>query len=46
MNGGRYDIPSEAFAVESVDRDTGKATIKNIGACKTINCGRGWPNRR
>src|SRR5205814_1612922 len=37
------DIPTRAFAVDSVDRATGKATIKDIGPCTTVNCGRSSP---
>jgi len=42
-DGDTLDIPSEAFAVETVDAATGKSTVKSLGACNTINCGRGWP---
>jgi hypothetical protein len=37
------DIPARAFAVGSVDPATGKATIKDIGPCLTVNCGRSSP---
>ena len=33
---------TEAFAVASTDSATGKSTFKSIGACETVNCGRGW----
>ena len=39
----RFDIPTEAFAVASTDSATGKSTLKSIGPCETVNCGRGWP---
>lgn len=41
-DGDRFDIPAEAFAVARTDATTGKATIKSIGPCETVNCGRGW----
>jgi len=41
-DGERFDIPADAFAVASTDRATGKATLKTIGPCETVNCGRGW----
>jgi outer membrane receptor protein involved in Fe transport len=41
-DGDRIDIPQEAFAVESTDPVTGKATRKSLGPCETVNCGRGW----
>ncbi|OFW32726.1 MAG: hypothetical protein A3G76_07375, partial [Acidobacteria bacterium RIFCSPLOWO2_12_FULL_65_11] len=42
-DGDPFDIPARAFAVDSVDPDTGTATIKDIGACETVNCGRSQP---
>jgi hypothetical protein len=42
-DGDRFDIPAEAFAVASTDSATGKATVVGIGPCRTVNCGRGWP---
>jgi hypothetical protein len=41
-DGDRLDIPATAYAVVSTDGATGKATIKAIGPCNTVNCGRGW----
>ena len=35
--------PTEAFAVASTDSATGESTLKSIGPCETVNCGRGWP---
>jgi hypothetical protein len=43
-DGEPVDIPARAFAVDSVDAATGNATIKEIGACETVNCGRSAPN--
>lgn len=37
------DIPTTAYAVDSVDPATGKATIKTLGTCDTVNCGRSAP---
>jgi outer membrane receptor protein involved in Fe transport len=42
LDGDATEIPSQAYRVVSVDRDTGKATIESTGACPTVNCGRGW----
>ena len=42
-DGDIFDIPTTAYAVDSVDAATGKATIKTLGACATVNCGRGSP---
>jgi hypothetical protein len=41
-DGDRVEIPAEAFGVESTDRATGMATLKSLGRCETVNCGRGW----
>jgi outer membrane receptor protein involved in Fe transport len=41
-DGDRLDIPADAFAVASTDTATGKSTLKIIGPCETVNCGRGW----
>jgi hypothetical protein len=41
-DGDRFDIPTNAFAVATTDAATGKSTLKNIGPCETVNCGRGW----
>jgi hypothetical protein len=45
-DGDAFDIPSEAFAVDSFDAATGKTTIKDIGACTNINCGRGMSQQQ
>jgi hypothetical protein len=42
-DGDTTDIPMRAFAVSGTDAVTGKATFTDIGACTTVNCGRGWP---
>jgi hypothetical protein len=43
LDGDPFDIPARAFAVDTVDPATGKATIKDTGACTTVNCGRSSP---
>jgi outer membrane receptor protein involved in Fe transport len=45
-DGDAFDIPSEAFAVDSFDVATGKTTMKDIGACTHINCGRGMSQQQ
>jgi hypothetical protein len=40
QNGANTDIPTEAFAFDKVN-DDGTVSVKSIGACTTINCGRG-----
>ena len=42
-DGDRFDIPVNAYAVADTDKATGKSTLKIIGPCETVNCGRGWP---
>jgi hypothetical protein len=42
LDGDATEIPTRAYRVVSVDRDTGVATIEDFGACETVNCGRGW----
>jgi hypothetical protein len=41
-DGDTLEIPTDAFAVTSTDRTTGKATVEVTGPCETVNCGRGW----
>jgi hypothetical protein len=41
-DGQRNDIPTTAFAFDTLN-DDGTFTFKEIGACETINCGRGAP---
>ena len=45
-DGDAFDIPSEAFAVDSFDKTTGKTTFKDIGTCDHINCGRGMAQQQ
>jgi len=40
LDGDTTEIPVRAYAVDSVNPATGKATIKDIGPCTTVNCGR------
>ncbi|HMD35539.1 MAG TPA: TonB-dependent receptor [Vicinamibacterales bacterium] len=40
QNGANTDIPTEAFAFDGLDANN-NPIIKDIGACTTINCGRG-----
>jgi Carboxypeptidase regulatory-like domain/TonB dependent receptor-like, beta-barrel len=40
QNGVNNDIPTEAFAYDGLNGD-GTVKVKDLGACKTINCGRG-----
>src|SRR5262249_51781432 len=42
-DGDFVDIPATAYAVDSTNTATGKSTVKAIGPCTTVNCGRGWP---
>jgi len=41
LDGERTDLPVRAFAVDSFNTATGATTIKDIGTCDTVNCGRG-----
>jgi hypothetical protein len=40
QDGQNNDIPATAYALDTVN-DDGTVTIKEIGACEAINCGRG-----
>jgi carboxypeptidase family protein len=42
-DGDINDIAARAFAFESYDADANTVKIKDIGACETVNCGRGYP---
>jgi len=42
LDGDATEIPTQAYRVVSVNRDTGVATVESTGACATVNCGRGW----
>jgi hypothetical protein len=41
LDGDALDIPARAYGVDSFDADTGRTTFKELGACETVNCGRG-----
>jgi hypothetical protein len=41
-DGERVEIPDVAYAVDHTDATTGIATLKSLGPCETVNCGRGW----
>ena len=45
-DGDANDIPARAFAVDTFDVDAGKTTFKDIGACETVNCGRGMSQQQ
>jgi len=45
-DGNAFDIPSEAYAVDSFDPTTGKTTVKDLGPCTAINCGRGMAQQQ
>jgi outer membrane receptor protein involved in Fe transport len=45
-DGDAVDIPAQAFAIDTFDKTTGKTTVKNIGACETVNCGRGYKQQQ
>jgi carboxypeptidase family protein/TonB-dependent receptor-like protein len=42
-DGDPFDIPAEAYAVVETDAATGKSVVESTGPCRTVNCGRGWP---
>ena len=46
LDGERTDIPARAFAVDSFNSDNGTTTIKDVGACETVNCGRGYKQQQ
>ncbi len=46
LDGDALDIPSRAFAVDSFDAATGAVTVKELGPCKTVNCGRGYSQQQ
>ena len=41
-DGDAVDIPSRAFAIDTFDAAKGVTTVKDLGSCETINCGRGY----
>jgi hypothetical protein len=46
LDGERTDLPTHAFAVDSFNAATGTTTIKDIGTCDTVNCGRGFKQQQ
>jgi hypothetical protein len=45
LDGDATEIPSRAFAVDSFDASKpqlSQVTVKDIGSCDTVNCGRGY----
>jgi hypothetical protein len=41
LDGDALDIPATAFGVDSFNAATGVTTVKSLGSCDTVNCGRG-----
>jgi hypothetical protein len=41
LDGDALDIPAKAYGVDTFNADTGVTTFKELGACETVNCGRG-----
>jgi hypothetical protein len=46
LDGDIFDIPSTAYAVDSFNGDTGATTVKSIGSCTAVNCGRGYAQQQ
>ena len=46
LDGDATEIPTTAYAVDSFNRDTGVVTVKQLGSCTTVNCGRGMPQQQ
>jgi hypothetical protein len=46
LDGDATEIPTRAFAVDTFNVDTGVITFKDIGACETVNCGRGMSQQQ
>jgi hypothetical protein len=46
LDGDATEIPVKAYAVDTFDKATGTVTVKEIGDCKTVNCGRGMPQQQ
>jgi carboxypeptidase family protein len=46
LDGDATEIPAHAFAVSGFDPATGTSTIKDLGTCATVNCGRGWAQQQ
>ena len=43
LDGDATEIPTNSFAVDTFNADTGVITFKQTGTCSTVNCGRGMP---
>ena len=43
LDGDAVEIPRTAYRAVSYDPDTNTASIEEIGACETVNCGRLFP---
>jgi hypothetical protein len=41
LDGDALDIPAKAYGVDTFNADSGAITFKELGACETVNCGRG-----
>src|SRR6185369_4901472 len=46
LDGDATEIPAKAYAVDTFNKDTGTTTVKEIGDCKTVNCGRGMSQQQ
>jgi len=49
LDGDATEIPTIAYAVDSFDPDKpllSQVTLKQLGNCTTVNCGRGMPEQR
>jgi hypothetical protein len=46
LDGDATEIQSIAYAVDSFNADTGVVTVKQLGTCATVNCGRGMPQQQ
>jgi hypothetical protein len=46
LDGDATEIPTRAFAVDSFNAATGVTTVKDIGSCDTVNCGRGMSQQQ
>jgi hypothetical protein len=46
LDGDATEIPAKAVAVDTFNADTGAWTVKDIGTCETVNCGRGMPQQQ
>ena len=45
LDGELNDIPATAYRAVGFDADSNASTIEDIGACETVNCGRGRRSR-